>query len=707
MDQLTLRAPTIEALAPLPPEAPLSMPEQDLRRFERGRARRLPFDGRAALMRLALVAASAALTAWFAVEMHRVLGVGELVLIEAVMLGLFVVNIGWISFTTVSTVLGLVAPRGAPPAARAGELAQRTALLLPTYNEDPAAIVGVACATLRGLAGRGVGERFDLFILSDTNQPDVWLAEQALVEEARSRYGLADRLFYRHRSTNRERKVGNITDWIERWGGAYPFMLVLDADSLMEAETILELARRLEAAPEAGLIQTVPRLVGARTPLARLQQFAGRVYGPMLARGIASWFGNAGNYWGHNAVIRTEAFASSAGLPTLPGRKPFGGLILSHDFVEAALLRRGGWAVYMADDLGGSFEQAPPNLVEMVARDRRWAQGNLQHLALLGIKRLHPLNRLHMAMGAMAYLASPFWFLFLITGMALALYADLVPPNYFPDGWALFPTWPQIDAQRAITLFGLCLLALYTPKILGMLTFLFEPASRGQRWRALPDFVLEMVISALAAPILMLTQTRAVFQILAGRDSGWNAQARDADRLSWDTLWRFHRRHMLVGMILAAAAGAISWSLLAWMSPALVSMVLAVPIGAFLGANAAGDALRRWGLLSTPEERHPPRIAVETAALVEELRAVPPPPADLETLLADPHALARHVAWLDLRTERRRGDADPILAAAWLRLTEGASLASLDARQAFAVLASSTIMRRVIDKSAAKPRLVI
>jgi membrane glycosyltransferase len=73
------------------------------------------------------------------------------------------------------------------------------------------------------------------------------------------------------------------------------------------------------------MIQTVPRLVGGRTPLARLQQFAGRVYGPMLARGLAAWFGNAGNYWGHNAVIRTQAFASSAGLPSCRGASPSAG----------------------------------------------------------------------------------------------------------------------------------------------------------------------------------------------------------------------------------------------------------------------------------------------------------------------------------------------------------------------------------------------
>ncbi len=474
-------------------------------------------------------------------------------------------------------------------------------------------------------------------------------------------------------------------------------MLVLDADSLMSAETILELTRRLEADPNAGLIQTAPALISGRTPLARLQQFAGRVYGPLLARGLTSWFGDAGNYWGHNAIMRTEAVAACAGLPTLPGKQPFGGLILSHDFVEAALLRRGGWGVRLASDLGGSFERSPPNLVEMVTRDRRWAQGNLQHLALLGTAGLHPLNRLHMATGALAYLASPLWLLFLLAGMGLALYANLVPPDYFPNGWALFPTWPQIDAQRAITLFGLCLLLLYAPKLLGLASFLRDPASRGQRLRAPIDILAEVLISALTAPILMLTQTRAVFEILLGRDSGWNAQARDSDRMDWSTLWRFHRRHMAVGVLLATAAGAISWSLLAWMSPALLSMLVAVPLGAFLASNAAGDWMRRRGLLSTPEERAPPAIALAAADAIAGLRTAPTAPDDLAALLGDRAALARHFGWLDARTERSRDEPDPTLAAAWLRVTEGAGLDELDARQSYAILASSRILRRVVD----------
>ncbi len=696
MDQLTARATARGLKAPLPAEAPLRMPVQDLRQFDPTTARPLPFRLRTNVLRVILVVASVALTVWFASQMHRVLAVGDLVLIEALLLGLFVLNIGWICFNSVSSVLGLLAPAPPGPAADV-PIAARTAILLPTYNEDPAGVIGMACATLRGLAERAPADRFDLFVLSDTNQPRLWLEEQALVDDARTRFGLEDRLFYRHRSVNRERKVGNVTDWVERWGGAYDFMLVLDADSLMEAETMLALARRLEAAPEAGLIQTVPRLIGARTPLARMQQFAGRVYGPMLARGLAAWFGDAGNYWGHNAIMRTAAFAASAGLPELAGRKPFGGLILSHDFVEAALLRRSGYAVYLADDLGGSFERAPPNLVEMVARDRRWAQGNLQHLALLRVTGLHPLSRLHMAMGAAAYLAAPLWLMFLLAGMSLALYANLVPPNYFPDGWALFPTWPQIDAQRAITLFGLCLLALYLPKLLGIVGFLLDPASRGQRLRAAPDFLAECLLSALTAPILMLTQTRAVYQILVGRDSGWNAQARDADGLSWRTLWLFHRRHVLVGGFLAVGAGVISWSLLAWMSPALVSMLVAVPLGAFLGSSAAGDRMANWQVMGTPEDREPPRIERATITVIDELRRAPPPPADLGALLGDVRALARHMVWLDAPTERRLGGPEPVLAGAWLKVTDGQRLADLDAQQSYAVLASSKIMRILAD----------
>ncbi len=699
MDRVTFPPERFANHPPLPPLAPLRMPVQNLRRFRRAR-RRLPIQPKVWLARLALFAGTIGLTGWLAHEMYLVLSVGELVAIEMAMLVLFVINIAWICFGAVSTLLGLFIPPGAHPTST-GPITARTALLLPVYNEDTARFVGTACATLHALREKGAAGCFDLFILSDTNKADVWLAEQAMIDAARHDPDIANHLYYRHRLRNRERKVGNIGDWIERWGGAYEFFLVLDADSLMEADTIIELARRMQADPKAGLIQTVPRLVNGRTALARLQQFASRVYGPLLARGLRVWFGDAGNYWGHNAIIRTEAFAQSAGLPILRGRKPFGGLILSHDFVEAALIRRNGYSVIMADDLVGSFEQAPPNLIELVARDRRWCQGNLQHIGLLTTAGLHPISRLHLAMGAMSYLASPLWMLFLLAGMLLALHASLVPPNYFPDGWSLFPVWPQIDAHRAMMLFGLCMLVLYTPKLLGFFAFLREPASRGLRIQSFFGFLLENILSALVAPVLMLTQTRSVFQILTGRDSGWNAQSRDTRRIPWRVLWMFHRNHTLIGLALAVMAGLISWSLLAWMSPALIGLGVSIPLAAFVSHQGIGDWLRRRGLMTTPEEVHPPAIVTGADAAAEQAAETADIPETIPALLEDHPALRRHFAWLDIHTQREPGEPDPTLAAGWLKLTDGIPIGKLSSGELYAVLASGKIMRKLVANDTA------
>ncbi len=505
MEQLTV-SPAAEA-APRPPELPLAMPEQRLRGYRRRRV--LKGERSVRLARVGLGVASLLLTSALVHQMWLVLSVGELTGVERVMLGLFVINIAWVCFGALSPLMGFFLGVGSHPHGQ-GAPRQRTALLMPTYNEDPARILGAACAMMRAIEAEGALEAFDLFLLSDTTRADVWLAEQAMVEAARADPVIGPRIFYRHRARNLRRKAGNIADWVERWGGAYPFMMVLDADSLMEASCIVELARRMEADETLGILQTAPQLIGGETPLGRVQQFASRLYGPVLTRGLRAWFGNAGNYWGHNAMMRTAAFAGCAGLPELRGKPPFGGLILSHDFVEAALIRRGEYAVRMADDLPGSFEHAPPNLIELASRDRRWCQGNLQHTRLLATSGLHPLSRLHLFMGVMSYLASPLWLLFLLSGMALALHAYLVPPDYFLDRWSLFPDWPRIDPERAMALFGICMLVLYAPKLFGTAAFLRSRDSRGLRVRSVFGFLAELILSALVAPIMMLVQTSSV-----------------------------------------------------------------------------------------------------------------------------------------------------------------------------------------------------
>ncbi len=686
MEQLTVTPAADATLPPLPPEAPIEMPEQVLRGYRR--TRRLKGETSVRLARAGLFITSLLLTAVLVHQMWLVLSVGELTGVERVMLGLFVINIAWVSFGALSPLIGFFLGADSHPHGE-GVPSQRTALLMPTYNEEPSRIFGAAVAMMRAIDDEGAGEAFDLFLLSDTTQADVWLAEQAMVAAARADPVIGHRIFYRHRSRNLKRKAGNIHDWVERWGGAYPFMLVLDADSLMEASCIIELARRMEADDTLGILQTAPQLIGGETPLGRVQQFASRIYGPVLTRGLRAWFGNAGNYWGHNAMMRTAAFAGCAGLPELPGKPPFGGLILSHDFVEAALVRRGGYAVRMADDLPGSFEHAPPNLLELASRDRRWCQGNLQHTRLLTTSKLHPLSRIHLFNGVMSYLASPLWLLFLLSGMALALHAYLVPPDYFLDRWSLFPDWPRIDPERAMALFGICMLVLFAPKILGTAAFLRSRDSRGLRIQTVFGLFTELILSALVAPIMMFVQTSSVVQIVTGRDSGWSAQARDSDRVAWPLLWRFHRRHIIAGVLLAVAAGAISWRLLAWMSPAIVGLVLAVPVSAFMGNAAAGRWLGRMGLLTTPEEHRPPPLADAAEREAEDLRARGRVPDGLQGLLADPAALERHLAWLDGPTARRTGQPDVALGGALVKIADDLPLDRLDPRETFAVLASA------------------
>ena len=418
----------------------------------------------------------------------------------------------------------------------------------------------------------------------------------------------------------------------------------------------------------------------------------------MLTRGLRAWFGNAGNYWGHNAIIRTQAFADCGGLPELPGKPPFGGLILSHDFVEAAFVRRGGYAVRMADDLAGSYEHAPPNLIELAGRDRRWCQGNLQHTRLLGTAGLHPLSRLHLFMGVMSYLASPLWLLFLLAGMSLALHAYLVPPDYFLDRWSLFPDWPRIDPERAMVLFGICMLVLFAPKLLGTAAFLRERAlARPARRRHLRPRSTEVLLSRAGR-----ADHDAGADELGRRRSSPAATAAGTPRRATPTACpgacsgASTAATCSPGILLAVAAGAISWRLLAWMSPALLGLVLAVPLSAFMGSAARRPrGWRAWACSSPPRSATP-------------LPSPPPPRREAEALRAARRRRRR--ACRPSRRSRRRWRATspgstrrprgapasrtPPLANALLKLADGLGPDPLDARETFAVLRLARDARR-------------
>ncbi len=549
------------ATASVPAAAPLAMPAATLR----GRVARTPLRARprpALAARIFVLGGAAALTLLAGREMWAVLGLAQATVSGVLVVGLFALLFFWVALAFTSALAGVpgLLRRGMEPAPRAP--LTRTALLLPIYNEDPDGIARIIRALRASLAATGHAAAFDMFVLSDTRGADRVLAEDAMLRAARP--GPGPRLYWRNRHENTGRKAGNIGEWVQRFGAAYEHFVILDADSVMHGETLLAMVAAMEDEPGLGLLQTLPLLRGGQTRFARAQAFAAHAYGRLIAHGLAAWHGDAGNYWGHNAIIRTAAFAAHCGLPELPGRRPWGGPIMSHDFVEAALLRRAGWAVRFDPGLGGSFEEGPPTLTDMAVRDRRWCQGNIQHAAVIGAPGLHPLSRLHMAQGIMGYASAPLWLGFLLLGLAAALEASRILPDYFPAQHTLFPVWPVYDAERAMLLFGATMLLLLAPKLLGL-------ALSGGWRRGLG----EIALSALLSPVTMLTQTRQCIAVLRGQDSGWEAQRRAAGEELWRDHWRSYRRHALAGALLLGAALLVSVAMAAWLAPVVAGLLLA------------------------------------------------------------------------------------------------------------------------------------
>jgi membrane glycosyltransferase len=711
MDSVRLVAPPAGQRAPyLPAEALLHMPVQSLRKGERAAPLRFA-QGSIAARRAFVFGTALGLSVLAAYEMYLVLAVGGLTTLETVILALFVILFAWVALSFASTLGGVIAlvtrrtqSLGIDPDAPLPEIAARTALLLPTYNEDPDRVFSRVQAVAESVAATGTS-CFDVFILSDTTDPDIFIAEEAAFLALRERLG-DPRIFYRHRPKNDAKKAGNIAEWLQRFGGHYEHMIVLDADSLMTGDTLVRLVAAMEQHPRVGLIQTFPVMVNAMTPFARVQQFAGKLYGPLIAHGLAWWHGPDGNYWGHNAIIRTRAFAECAGLPALSGPRPIGGHILSHDFVEAALMRRGGWAIHMAPSLPGSYEESPPSLTEYAARDRRWCQGNLQHMGVLPARGLHWVTRLHLATGIGAYVAAPLWLFFLITGILISLQAQFIRPEYFPKTFTLYPQWPAQDPVRAAWVFAGTMSLLLAPKLIGYLAMLTDGAARkgfGGGVRAFVSMLFETLISGLIAPVMMLIQSSSVMAILSGRDSGWQAQRRDDGSLPLRAVMRRYGWHTAFGLLLALAAYGVSVSLFAWMTPVIVGLILAVPLAQWTANSAIGRRLRRMKLLLTPEESRPPEILQRANALVAEFASGDRRGA-LERLFADPALLGAHRAMLPPAPARKPGEIDVARVVAFAKLDDCATPQQVEAVLTRAELMALLLDARGLDRLAALER---
>ncbi|TXN78526.1 glucans biosynthesis glucosyltransferase MdoH [Methylobacterium sp. WL8] len=526
---------------------------------------------------------------------------------------LFAVVMTWQAFVAWQYLYGLVASgfgaraksalerRSETVPARASGLS-RTAAVVAIHAEDPVAVFSALRVMARSLARDAVdGGDIDLFVLSDTRDGAIAAVEEhefARIQAWRETAGPGiPEIRYRRRTENVGRKAGNIAEFTRTYGPEYDFMIVLDADSLMSGATMRRLARLMEESPATGLIQTVSYAAGRDTLFARIQQFAVRLYAPLALRCLETWQGPEGSYWGHNAILRIAAFADHAQLPVLPGRAPLGGEILCHDIVEGGMLVRAGWEVRLLPEMGGTWEEMPTNLVDLLGRERRWCQGNMQHLRVLPWPGLKAASRWHLAVGIVSYAMLPLWIAYLVAGAWLAARTGELGLL----GYGLTGAGAAAHALAALTVTVLAL-----PKLLSLGHALADKGRRdafGGTRALLASAALEQAIWVLLWPVMTLFTAGAVISTFFGRVVRWDAQARDDRKVSWAEACRLQADALVVGALAGLALALVGDPWLAlWLSPVVIAL-LTSPAQSVLTSRAdLGRAARARGLFLTIDD---------------------------------------------------------------------------------------------------------
>ena len=546
--------------------------------------------------------------------MFDILRANDLTALEAVILLLFGISFTWLSLAFWSGLFGFVLQmlRIDPLTLKSTKgmlddtspIAIRTAVVMPVYNEDTHRVIAGFEATLRSLEHTGEIDNFDFFLLSDTTNLSIAQAERDAWQGLQERLGdVGQQVFYRRREKNIGRKVGNLAEFCQRWGSNYEYMIVLDADSIMAGDCLLKMVRAIQANPRTGLIQTIPIPVRQTTFFGRFVQFAAVLYSPMLATGLAFWQTDAANYWGHNAIIRMRAFIDHCGLPTLPGKAPFGGDILSHDFVEAAMLRRAGWDVFLLADLEGSYEEVPCNIIDYATRDRRWVQGNIQHLGIVDSQDLHPINRMHFLLGAIAYITSLIWLMMLVLSTADAVVRAINSNVYFTELYQLYPNWPIAKTELIIALILLTTTLLMGPKFLGVIVALTHRRAHFGGARAIiKGTFIETIFAVLIAPIMMVYHAYFVISVLLGFKVNWDSQEREGRLLPWgECIARTSKMTIAAfawGLMTYIYAPIFFW----WLTPVITGLVFAAPLVRYSSSLDWGRSTRAHNIFLSPDE---------------------------------------------------------------------------------------------------------
>jgi membrane glycosyltransferase len=561
----------------------------------------------------------------------------------------------------------------------------RTAILMPICEEPVERVFAGLRALYRSLERADALRHFDFFVLSDSWEASTVVEEEvAWADWCREVNGWG-RIFYRRRKVRTAKKAGNVADFCRRWGRRYRYMVVFDADSVMSGEALVRMVTIMERRPDVAVIQTVPRSFGRRSLFGRAQQFAGTLYTPIFAAGLHYWQLGDAPYWGHNAILRVAPFMEHCGLARLPGKPPLGGDILSHDFVEAALLARAGHTLWLAHDLPGSWEETPATLLEEMQRDRRWCQGNLQHLRLLFREGFFAAHRAVFLQGALSYVSALIWLLFLVlsTWEAVALARGSI--DYFA-GPGLFPQWPVFRPDWVAGLVIVTLVLLFMPKILSVLFTLARGDAKqyGGAGRLLVSVVFESVLATLLAPIRMAFHSRFVLLNLLGREVAWISQRREDRETPWRDALRNHGRDALVALAWGSAVLWIAPAYFFWLTPVLVALVLSVPLSVWTSRVRLGEIARRRGLFLTPEETAPARELRDLYVAAVEMNAArdwrPPKERDgFVRAAVDPYVNALHCTLQ--RGERRLRPSIERQRREWLERALGSGPAALSSAE--------------------------
>jgi len=477
----------------------------------------------------------------------------------------------------------------------AAPLKSRSAVVMAIRNEDPMRAFSRLLAIRNSLDKSGEGRAFDLFIISDTDSPVIAREEENLFAANRAALDGFGKAHYRRREVNTGYKAGNVWEFLRDYGDPYRFFVPLDADSTMGGDIIVRMCRIMEAKPRLGILQSLAVGAPANSVFGRLFQFGMRHGMRSFTLGSAWWQGDCGPFWGHNAVVRVAPFKAHCDLPKLGGKAPWGGPILSHDQIEAVLMRRAGYEVRVLPVEAESYEDNPVSILDFMTREQRWCNGNMQYWRLLGMPGLPAVSRFQLFQAILMYLSAPAWML--LTAMGL-LKVIVDPTGYFHH-------------DLAVTMFLIVVFMSLAPKVFGAISVAAEDggmARYGGKRQFAKGVAVETLFSLLMSPAVALRLTIFLGGLLMGRRIGWNGQDRDAHGISWSHATKELWPQTLFGLTMIVVFAFQAPMAIAWSAPVILGLVLAIPFAVVTASPTLGQRLADRQVCATPEERKMPEL---------------------------------------------------------------------------------------------------